>query len=257
MLYSSMIPLFKSTYSIGKSILTLNEPSKTKDGGPDSIISIAVENKLDKLFLVEDSMIGFMDAHKRCEENGIQLIFGIRIGCCNDRNNEESQKESSHKIVIMAKNDDGIRKLTQIYSVANQESAGFCDSAMLESLWDDSCLKLCVPFYDSFIYMNHFIGSKCVPDFKFTKPTMLIEDNDLPFDELITEKVVKYAQQNDLRMEQVKSIYYKKRSDFEAWQAYKCICNRSFGKQQSLSNPNLSHCGSDSFCWEAFEEYER
>lgn len=257
MLYSSMIPLFKSTYSIGKSILTLNEPSKTKDGGPDSIISIAVENKLDKLFLVEDSMIGFMDAHKRCEENSIQLIFGIRISCCNDRNNEESQKESSHKIVIMAKNDDGIRKLTQIYSVANQESAGFCDSEMLEGLWDDSCLKLCVPFYDSFIYMNHFIGSKCVPDFKFTKPTMLIEDNDLPFDELITEKVVKYAQQNDLRMEQVKSIYYKKRSDFEAWQAYKCICNRSFGKQQSLSNPNLSHCGSDSFCWEAFEEYER
>jgi DNA polymerase III alpha subunit len=257
MLEYSMIPLFKSTYSIGKSILTLAEPSKTKDGGPDSIISIAIENKLDKIFLIEDSMIGFIDAHKRCQENGIQLIFGLRINCCNDRTNEESRKESGHKIVVMAKNDEGVSKLTRIYSLANQESGGYCDCEMLKNLWDDNYIKLCIPFYDSFIYMNNFIGSKCVPDFKFTKPTMFVEDNDLPFDELITEKIVKYAQQNNLKMEQAKSIYYKKRSDFEAWQTYKCLCNRSFGKQQSLSNPNLSHCGSDSFSWEAFEEYER
>lgn len=252
-----MIPLFKTTYSIGKSILTLQDPSKTKTGGPDSLISLALENNLKTIFLVEDSMIGFIDAHQRCQENDIQLVFGLRLNCCNDRNNEESRKESLHKIVIMAKNDEGIKHLTQIYSIANRESAGFIDSELLSKHWHEGSLKLCIPFYDSFIYMNHFIGAKCVPDFKFTKPTLLIEDNDLPFDEILTEKVSAFAQRAELRMEQVKSIYYKNREDFEAWQTYKCLCNRSFGKQQSLSNPNLNHCGSDSFCWQAFQEYER
>jgi DNA polymerase III alpha subunit len=252
-----MIPLFKTTYSIGKSILTLQDPSKTKTGGPDSVISIALENNLKTIFLVEDSMIGFIDAHQRCKENDIQLVFGLRLNCCNDRSNEESRKESLHKIVIMAKNDEGIKYLTQIYSIANRESAGFVDSELLSKHWHEDSLKLCVPFYDSFIYMNHFIGAKCVPDFKFTKLTLFIEDNDLPFDEILTEKVVAFAQRLELRMEQVKSIYYKNREDFEAWQTYKCLCNRSFGKQQSLSNPNLNHCGSDSFCWQAFQEYER
>lgn len=252
-----MIPLFKTTYSIGKSILTLQDPSKAKAGGPDSVITIAKENNLKAIFLVEDSMIGFIDAHQRCKENDIQLVFGLRLNCCNDRNNEESRKESLHKIVIMAKNDEGIKHLTQIYSIGNRESAGFVDSELLSKHWREDSLKLCVPFYDSFIYMNHFIGAKCVPDFKFTKPTLFIEDNDLPFDEILTEKVAAFAQRSELRMEQVKSIYYKNREDFEAWQTYKCLCNRSFGKQQSLSNPNLNHCGSDSFCWQAFQEYER
>ena len=39
-----MLALFKSHYSIGKSILTLKHPEKVEDGGPDSIFSIAKEN---------------------------------------------------------------------------------------------------------------------------------------------------------------------------------------------------------------------
>ena len=41
-----MIPLFKSHFSIGKSILTLESPDKDKEGGSDSIFSIAKENSL-------------------------------------------------------------------------------------------------------------------------------------------------------------------------------------------------------------------
>ena len=201
-------------------------------------------------------MIGFIDAHRRCEENDLQLIFGWRADCCNDRLVETSPAESCHKIVVLAKNDLGVKRLIKIYSVAHQESNGFVDARLLSENWSEEELKLCVPFYDSFIYMNHFVGKKCLPDFKFAKPTLFVEDNDLPFDEILTEKVVTFAQEEDLKIEKVKSIYYKNRADFEAWQTYKCLCNRSFGKQQSLSNPNLNHCGSDSFCWEAFVEYE-
>jgi len=46
-----MLALFKSHYSIGKSILTLNDPSKTSEGGSDSIFQIAKDNSLDKIIL--------------------------------------------------------------------------------------------------------------------------------------------------------------------------------------------------------------
>lgn len=246
-----MIPLFKSTYSIGKSILTLDDPKEAKEGGADSIISIAKENKLSEIFLVEDSMIGFLDAHQKCKSHDIQLIFGLRMSCCNSIT-EEDKKSSEHKIVIFAKNDNGVKNLTRIFSLANQKSGGFVDSVFLQSNWSDD-LILCIPFYDSFIYNNNFRGKQCLPNFKFTKATYFVESNDLPFDHILKTKVEKWATAFGESIQRAKSIYYKNRKDFEAWQTYKCLCNRSFGKEQSLSSPNLEHCGSDSFSWEAFK----
>ncbi len=69
-----MLALFKSHYSIGKSILTLNDASKVKDGGSDSIFQIALDNNLSEIILVEDSLIGFSEAYKRCTENNIKLL---------------------------------------------------------------------------------------------------------------------------------------------------------------------------------------
>ena len=71
-----MVPVFKSTFSIGRSILTLDDAEK--DGGPDSIFSICEEHKIKNLVLVEDSMTGFVTAHNRCKEREINLIFGDR-----------------------------------------------------------------------------------------------------------------------------------------------------------------------------------
>ena len=77
-----MIPVFKSTYSIGKSILTLDEDEI--EGGPDSIFTICEENDIKSLVLVEDSMTGFVTAHNKCKDKDIDLVFGLRITCCND-----------------------------------------------------------------------------------------------------------------------------------------------------------------------------
>ena len=92
-----MIPVFKSTYSIGKSILTLDEDEL--DGGPDSILSICEEHNIKSLVLVEDSMTGFVTAHNRCRSRDIDLVFGLRLTCCNDI---ETEDNSDHKIVIGA-----------------------------------------------------------------------------------------------------------------------------------------------------------
>ena len=57
-----MIPLFKSHYSLGRSILTLEDKDE-KDDYPDSIIQICKENKMKELYLVEDNMSSFLEAY--------------------------------------------------------------------------------------------------------------------------------------------------------------------------------------------------
>ena len=84
-----MLPLFKSHYSIGKSILTLKDPSKCIENGSDSVFKIAVENNLDKIILVEDSLVGFFEAYRMSKQLGIQLIFGLRLSMRNSDQDEE------------------------------------------------------------------------------------------------------------------------------------------------------------------------
>ena len=85
-----IIPLFKSHYSLGRSILTLEADSS--EGGPDSIPKIAKEEGLKEVFLVDDSMGGFLQAYTNLKEIGVKLNFGVRITVCQDLNtkNEDS-----------------------------------------------------------------------------------------------------------------------------------------------------------------------
>ena len=110
-----MTPVFKSDYSIGKSILTI-----------DNIVDLYKKSNQKFLLLVEDSMTGFVKAHSITKENDIHLVFGLRISCCNDINKQTD--DSEHKIVILAKNDKGCKLLNKIYSFAyigNQANIDF------------------------------------------------------------------------------------------------------------------------------------
>ena len=116
-----VIPLFKSHYSIGKSILTLEKKGSLKNG-PSSIIDICAENDLKELFLVEDSMGGFLEAYLNLKEIGASLRFGLRITVCADLSvkNEESLSKQS-KVIIFANNRDGYKEMIKIYSLAAKD----------------------------------------------------------------------------------------------------------------------------------------
>ena len=143
-----MIPLFKSHFSSGRSILTLNEPEKQKEGGPDSIISIALENGLKEIYLVEDCLTGFLTAFKNCQKHNIQLKFGLRMQVCNSY---ESAASSSHKLILFALNDAGFKDISKIYTFANTEKESIiCNSDLFSRLTDN--ILIAVPFYDSYIW---------------------------------------------------------------------------------------------------------
>jgi DNA polymerase III alpha subunit len=246
-----MIAIFKSHYSIGKSILTLDHPDKYKEGGPKSVFSVAKD--LDTIVLVEDSLIGFLQAQKTAEELNKQLIFGIRLSCSHEDN---SSQDCIHKIIIFAKNDNGCKLLNKIYSHAFCESEGVLSFKDLQKLWSTEDLELAVPFYDSFIFMNTMHFCSCIPDFSFCSPTFFIEDNGLPFDQRIRDKVVAYCENFNYSHTNAKSIYYDSRDDFSAYQTYKCICAKKNGKQRTLSVPNFDHLASQEFCYESYLDYE-
>ena len=257
-----MLPLFKSHYSVGKSILTLSAPTQEAAEGvvtPSSVFDIAHKHNLDRVFLVEDSLIGFLEAHRQSRELDIDLCFGLRLTMCEDMTVEMTRSSScaTHKIIVFALNDDGCILLNRLYSAAETKGHGRLDAAALKSLYDPSCLKIAIPFYDSFLFENTLSYKEpCLLDHSFFTPTFFIENNNLPFDLVLQDVVSNYAEGN-FPIIHTKSIYYENRSDFEAYQTYKCICGRGFStKAKTLDMPNLDHCGSPEFCFESYLENE-
>jgi DNA polymerase-3 subunit alpha len=245
-----MIPLFKSHYSLGRSILTLEDKNK-EDDYPDSIIQIAKENKLKELFLVEDNMSSFLEAYTNCKNNNIKLNYGLRLSVTesvNDKTDESRQKTS--KIIIFFKNKTGHEILTKLFSIAAKSGFYYeprLDYEIIKQNWTED-LILCIPFYDSFIFNNTLRNFICIPQFNFTKPILFIEDNDLPFDLIIKDKIEKFAKENELELFKTKSIYYNKNKDFKTYLTFRCINNRSI-----LNKPEIEHMSSNEFCFESWK----
>jgi DNA polymerase-3 subunit alpha len=247
-----MIPLFKSHYSLGRSILTLEDKSEVDDY-PDSIIQIAKENNLKEVFLVEDNMSSFLEAYTNTRNNDIKLNYGLRITITEsiEDKSEESRSKNS-KIIIFFKNNQGYSLLTRLYSKASKEGFYYeprLDYKTLSENWTNDLL-LCIPFYDSFIYNNTLRNFICVPNFSFTKPIVFIEDNDLPFDIIVKNKMLNFIKENNLEVFAVKSIYYKTKKDFKSYLTFRCINNRT-----TLNKPEIEHMSSDSFSFEEWKNY--
>lgn len=258
---SEVLPLFKSHYSVGKSILTLYPQGSSDGTGPDSVIDICADNKLDHFYLVDDSMTGFMEAYQNSLEAKIDLRFGLIINICSDvtvKNKDYDLLES--KCVIFCKNRKGYEKLLDIASFASTEGFYYkprIDYKYLNDNWCDESLTLAIPFYDSFIHKNKFKMSNIVPDFSVIKPIFFLESNDLPFDDTLREHVLKYCD-NNYQTQEVKSIYYKDRKDFEAYLTFRCISDSSPGRaKRTLSKPGFDHMCSNEFSFESWAEINK
>ena len=249
--YSAM-PLFKSHYSLGKSILTLAKAGSSEADEPSSIIDIAKKLNLENLHLVDDSISGFLEAYKSCEDAKLNLRFGLRLTVCDDIDNKTSEsREKEHKVIIYILNTDGYYDLIKISTLASIQGFYYyprIDCKNLKKLWNDKNLHLCVPFYDSYVFKNNLSYSICVPDFSFCNPTYFVEDNNLPFDEILKSKVEEITTDKQPAVK-TQSVYYENKEDFLAYLTFRCISERT-----TLNKPNLEHCSSNEFCAESFKE---
>ncbi len=255
---SEVLPLFKSHYSIGRSILTLNSLGSSDENGPDSIIDICSEAKMDRLHLVDDSMTGVLEAYTNALDANIDLRFGLRINLCDDikvKDKEYNLKE--FKINIFCKNKRGYERLLQIYSIASTDGfyyAPRADYDLLLKYWSDEDLTLSIPFYDSFMHKNKFSMSNIIPNFSNFSPIFFLENNDLPFDKSLRSHVLKYCG-DKYDTQEVKSIYYKNKSDFPHYLTFRCISDSNPGRaKKTLAKPNFDHMCSNEFSFESWYE---
>ncbi len=247
----NVLPLFKSHYSVGRSILTFDKAGRS-EFGPVSIFTIVKENNLKEVAIVDDSISGFLEFQKNSSGIDCKFIYGVRLVVVTDMENKEpdSVKESS-KIIIFIKNNEGYYKLLKILSKANTDGnykgIGRIDYKTLSKMWDNKSLSLAIPFYDSFLFNNILMNYRCVPDLSFTKPVFFIENNSLPFDDYLAEKVKEFCLNGGYRIIDAQSIFYEKKEDFTAYLTFRCIINRS-----SVQKPELNHMCSDEFCFESW-----
>ncbi len=85
------------------------------------------------------------------------------------------------------------------------------------------------------------MGGNAIPDL-FYNPIFFIEDNGLPTDGMMKKTVADFEANC---VTDAQTIYYAKRADFKAYNAFRCI-----GKRSNLNKPNLEGFCSDSFCLE-------
>ena len=248
----SAIPLFKSHYSLGKSILTLAKAGSSEADEPSSIIDIAKKLSLENLYLVDDSISGFLEAYKSCEDAKINLRFGLRLTVCDDIDNKTAEsRDKEHKVIVFIRNSEGYKDLIKISTVASTNGFYYyprIDCKILKNLWNENNLSLGIPFYDSYVFKNNLSYSICVPDFSFCNPVYFVEDNNLPFDGILKSKVEEIVSDKMLAVKS-QSIFYENKEDFLAYLTFRCISERT-----TLNKPNLEHCSSNEFCAESFKE---
>jgi DNA polymerase III subunit alpha len=251
------LPLFKSHYSLGKSILTLEEPTDKKGKPvPNSIFHLLKSNNLDTLFLVDDNVSGLLQASEVAKKSKIKLKFGLRLWVTDDAlDKKEDNLKRRAKYIVIAKNYDGYKDISKIWSWAAKEGFYYepcIDFKHLKKFWNEKNLKLAVPFYDSYVFLNAFESHTHVPHIDFTKTHYFIEDNSLPFDDYLGDKVKNLAKEEKTQVVKAQSIYYEKSSDFIAYLADRCLHNRT-----TIEKPELNHMGSDEFNFEKWLRNER
>lgn len=316
---TNILSCFSSHYSLGDSILTLEEAGKTKPGNPVSICDLAVKHNLKQVVIVDRKIDGFLEAYRnlskpykpsppkvRAEydkefetwtpDDGLdlaideiesiretkasgahqddekryadqmaryekaargewpqaQFIFGLKICVCADMNDksDESLKTESN-VIIFIKNTQGYSDLIRISNRAWTDGfyyQGRADWTLLKKYWTPN-LSLALPFFSSFIAKNQMTFSNIVPDFP-VPPTLFKEmESGLPFAPILDHAVDKFAREQGLGVQDVKSIYYASGSDYDAYTTFRAIHNRS-----EFARPNVDHMCSDRFSFKAWQE---
>jgi DNA polymerase III alpha subunit len=245
-----MIPLFKSHYSICKSILTLD--ADHEESGPRSIPKLCADYGIEKPFLIDDNMSGFPEAYKNFATNNIDFRFGLRLTVCEDMaDKNENSIKTEHKIVVMMNSGGAYEKMVKIASESATNGLYYIpriDFKTLKKYWSKD-LTLIIPFYDSYFYNNLISWNQCVPEY-FTDFYYFSEDNGTLINAQIKESLKEHVKKNKKgQIIEAKSIYYEKKDDFLAYLTLRCI-----GKRTTLQKPNLDGMCSDEFCLESWEE---
>lgn len=248
-----IISIFTSDASLGKSILTTDEAKDIKDDAPVSIFSIAKTHNLEQIVILDSSMVSFINCYKNAQKLGKQLIFGVKFRLVADsKDQSEGSLKTVHCINVFVKNSEGYKDLIKLYSSIHADKNRFYyygrgDCKLIQEYWTDNLIML-IPQYSSFIANNSLnYGYHCVPEFGKIPLTFILEEHELPFDNILREKTIKYARENKYDILEGHSIYYFKDADSRPYQVFRSIAERT-----SFQKPELPYFCVNTFSHESY-----
>lgn len=244
------LPVFTSHFSIGQSLLTLEEPGKAKAGGAVSVFDLAKEAGLREVVLVDERPDGFVAAYKTASKLGAKLCFGLKlVVCANADDKSDASLRTESKVVVFARDTQGYHDLVRIWNRAATTGYYYQPRtcyAWLREQWS-SHLLLALPYFSSFIARNTLTFDAIVPDLPIMPWVFKEVESELPFARLIDGAIDRYAQDNGAPVVETKSIYYPDTASFKAYMVLRAIANRS-----TFARPKIDHLSSSTFSWEAF-----
>ncbi len=247
-----ILPVFKTDASINRSLFIVDDTLEIKENAPISVFAACKESKIDKLVVLDNSFVNFPQLYKKCSKYDIKLIFGVNLTICNDSSlkNEESLS-SNCKVSVVMKNSNAYQDLIKLHNAvnANAETFYYTTRGMWRDIinnWTDN-LELVFPSYDNFLHKNLLENGECIPELGKIKPTLFYSNHGLPFDEILSERIIEFARNNGFNLNEVHNCYYYKDKHFKPY----CVL-RSIGERSKFNNPNVNFLCSDSFSVETY-----
>jgi len=248
----NIINIFKTDGSLGRSILTAEKPDELNDKKTTSVVSIAKKHGLSEIFVIDDNFINFPSLYKHCKSNKIKLIFGINFLVCNDVNDKsEESLDSNCKISVLMKNSKGYEDILNLHNKVRSDEKNFyystrADWKMIKENWTEN-LELVIPPYDNFIHNNFLCNGNSIPDFGSIKPTFLYSNQDLPYNKVLTSKIIEFASSNKFEHQECHLSYYYKESDFKSYCVFRAIHNK-----KDFGCPDIDFLCSNKFSFESY-----
>ena len=255
---NDILAVFRTHYSIGSSLLTLDEPSKAKPGNPVSIFDLSQSVGMKDVMIVDERIDGFLQAYKVSNRLGVKLCYGLKICVCADMGDKtvESKKTES-KAIILFRNSQSYGEATRIWNrawgheghfVHRTESYGRADWKLLKTYWTEN-LGLALPYFNSFLARNLLTFSQITPDLP-AQPWVFKEiDSGLPFAPLIDSAIDRYTGGVTDMIVSSKTILYARPEDFKAYNVFRAIHNKS-----TFDKPEQAHLSSNRFSFQSWRE---
>ncbi len=257
----SVLAVFGSHYSLPANggLLTLEEPGKAKPGSPVSVFDCAKQGRLKEVVLVDEHPDGLVQAWKTAQKCGVKLCFGLKLVVCADATDKsEASLATESKVIVFARvgepNAQSIAKgysdLVRVWNRASTTGHYYqarTSWAWLKEQWTDNLL-LALPFFSSFIAKNTLTFNRIVPDLPCAPWVFREVASELPFAPLIDKAIDRYLKDNAAQVQETKTVYYRSKADFEAYQVMRAIG----GRGATFAAPSVDHLSSDAFSFESY-----
>ncbi|MDD0853672.1 DNA polymerase III subunit alpha [Halobacteriovorax sp. GB3] len=194
------------------------------------------------------NMFGAIDFYCRCKDAGIKPILGSEIyftpGSRHDRRaakrtktassqDEEEASRQIHHLILLAKDNTGFKNLCKLLSKAYMEGFYYKPRADIELLREHSegliCTTACLK---GEVGYNFFTGQddravkaieKLVDVFGKDDFYLEIQENGLPEQKIVNEKVIEYAKENQLKVVATNDCHYMTPEDAKAQEVLLCV----------------------------------